>query len=29
MTGNCIDIDQSVQGGGNPPIPSVDDTPMP
>jgi NAD(P)-dependent dehydrogenase (short-subunit alcohol dehydrogenase family) len=29
MTGNCIDIDQSVQGGGNPPIPSIDDTPMP
>jgi NAD(P)-dependent dehydrogenase (short-subunit alcohol dehydrogenase family) len=29
MTGNCIDIDQSVQGAGDPPIPSVDDTPQP
>jgi NAD(P)-dependent dehydrogenase (short-subunit alcohol dehydrogenase family) len=26
MTGNEIDIDQSVQGAGDPPIPSVDDT---
>ena len=29
MTGNSIDIDQSVQGGGNPPIPGVEDTPQP
>ena len=29
MTGNCIDIDQSVQGGGDAPIPSIDDTPQP
>ena len=26
MTGNCIDIDQSVQGAGEPPIPGPDDT---
>ncbi len=26
MTGNCIDIDQSVQGAGDPPLPSDDDT---
>ncbi len=29
MTGACIDIDQSVQGAGDPPIPSVEDTPQP
>jgi NAD(P)-dependent dehydrogenase (short-subunit alcohol dehydrogenase family) len=29
MTGNCIDIDQSVQGAGDPPIPTIDDTPQP
>jgi NAD(P)-dependent dehydrogenase (short-subunit alcohol dehydrogenase family) len=29
LTGNCIDIDQSVQGAGDPPIPSVEDTPQP
>jgi NAD(P)-dependent dehydrogenase (short-subunit alcohol dehydrogenase family) len=29
MTGNCIDIDQSVQGAGDAPIPSIDDTPQP
>ena len=28
MTGNCIDIDQSVQGAGDPPIPSLADTPQ-
>jgi NAD(P)-dependent dehydrogenase (short-subunit alcohol dehydrogenase family) len=28
MTGNCIDVDQSVQGAGDPPIPGVDDTPQ-
>ncbi len=28
MTGNCIDIDQSVQGAGDPPIPSADETPQ-
>jgi NAD(P)-dependent dehydrogenase (short-subunit alcohol dehydrogenase family) len=27
MTGNCIDVDQSVQGAGDPPIPTADDTP--
>ena len=27
MTGNAIDIDQSVLGGGDPPIPSADETP--
>jgi NAD(P)-dependent dehydrogenase (short-subunit alcohol dehydrogenase family) len=26
MTGNCIDIDQSVQGGGDPPLPTAGDT---
>ena len=26
LTGNCIDVDQSVQGAGNPPIPGPDDT---
>ncbi|MEL6985877.1 MAG: oxidoreductase, partial [Actinomycetota bacterium] len=26
MTGNCIDLDQSVQGAGDPPIPGPDDT---
>ncbi|MDH3301659.1 MAG: SDR family oxidoreductase [Acidimicrobiia bacterium] len=26
MTGNVIDIDQSVQGAGNPPLPGADDT---
>ena len=26
LTGNCIDIDQSVQGAGDPPIPGPDDT---
>jgi NAD(P)-dependent dehydrogenase (short-subunit alcohol dehydrogenase family) len=26
MTGNCIDIDQSVQGAGDPPLPSDADT---
>jgi NAD(P)-dependent dehydrogenase (short-subunit alcohol dehydrogenase family) len=29
MTGNCIDVDQSVQGAGDPPIPSIDETPEP
>jgi NAD(P)-dependent dehydrogenase (short-subunit alcohol dehydrogenase family) len=29
MTGNCIDIDQSVQGAGDPPVPSAADTPQP
>lgn len=29
MTGNIIDIDQSVQGAGDPPIPSPDDTVWP
>jgi NAD(P)-dependent dehydrogenase (short-subunit alcohol dehydrogenase family) len=28
MTGNCIDVDQSVQGAGDPPIPSADETPQ-
>ncbi len=27
MTGNCIDIDQSVQGAGDAPIPSAEETP--
>ncbi len=27
MTGNLIDMDQSVQGAGDPPIPSADETP--
>ncbi len=26
LTGNCIDVDQSVQGAGDPPIPGPDDT---
>lgn len=26
MTGNCIDIDQSVQGAGDPPLPGAHDT---
>ena len=26
LTGNCIDVDQSVQGAGNPPLPGADDT---
>ena len=25
MTGNCLDIDQSVQGAGDPPLPGADD----
>jgi NAD(P)-dependent dehydrogenase (short-subunit alcohol dehydrogenase family) len=29
MTGNCIDIDQSVQGAGDPPLPSAGDTVSP
>ena len=29
LTGNCLDIDQSVQGAGDPPIPSLADTPQP
>jgi NAD(P)-dependent dehydrogenase (short-subunit alcohol dehydrogenase family) len=29
MTGNEIDIDQSVQGAGDPPLPSLDDTVSP
>jgi NAD(P)-dependent dehydrogenase (short-subunit alcohol dehydrogenase family) len=29
MTGNCIDVDQSVQGAGDPPIPAADDTIFP
>ena len=29
MTGNCIDLDQSVQGAGDPPIPSAAETPQP
>ena len=29
MTGNLIDVDQSVQGAGDPPIPSIDDTVSP
>jgi NAD(P)-dependent dehydrogenase (short-subunit alcohol dehydrogenase family) len=29
MTGNSIDIDQSVQGAGDPPSPSVAETPQP
>jgi NAD(P)-dependent dehydrogenase (short-subunit alcohol dehydrogenase family) len=29
MTGNCIDIDQSVQGAGDPPLPSASETPKP
>ena len=26
LTGNCIDVDQSVQGAGDPPLPGPDDT---
>jgi NAD(P)-dependent dehydrogenase (short-subunit alcohol dehydrogenase family) len=26
MTGNCIDLDQSVQGAGDPPLPGLSDT---
>ena len=29
LTGNCIDVDQSVQGAGNPPLPGPDDTVSP
>jgi NAD(P)-dependent dehydrogenase (short-subunit alcohol dehydrogenase family) len=29
MTGNCIDVDQSVQGAGDPPIPGPGDTVSP
>lgn len=29
LTGNIIDMDQSVQGAGNPPIPGLSDTPQP
>lgn len=29
MTGNCIDVDQSVQGAGDPPLPSAEETPQP
>ncbi len=29
LTGNCIDVDQSVQGAGDPPLPSDDDTVSP
>ncbi len=29
LTGNCIDVDQSVQGAGDAPIPRIDDTPVP
>ncbi len=29
LTGNCIDVDQSVQGAGDPPLPRADDTPQP
>jgi hypothetical protein len=28
LTGNCIDVDQSVQGAGDPPLPSADETPL-
>ena len=28
MTGNHIDMDQSVQGAGNPPMPSADEVPQ-
>jgi NAD(P)-dependent dehydrogenase (short-subunit alcohol dehydrogenase family) len=27
LTGNCIDVDQSVQGAGDPPLPGESDTP--
>ena len=26
LTGNCIDVDQSVQGAGDPPLPDASDT---
>ncbi len=29
LTGNCIDVDQSVQGAGDPPLPGVADTVSP
>jgi NAD(P)-dependent dehydrogenase (short-subunit alcohol dehydrogenase family) len=29
MTGNCIIMDQSVQGAGDPPLPSAEETPRP
>jgi NAD(P)-dependent dehydrogenase (short-subunit alcohol dehydrogenase family) len=29
MTGNCIDMDQSIQGAGDPPMPSAQDTVSP
>jgi len=29
MTGNCLDIDQSVQGAGDPPLPTASDTVSP
>jgi len=29
LTGNCIDVDQSVQGAGDPPLPRADDTVWP
>ena len=29
MTGNCLDIDQSVQGAGDPPLPTANDTVSP
>ena len=29
LTGNCIDVDQSVQGAGDPPLPSEADTVSP
>ena len=29
LTGNCIDVDQSVQGAGDPPLPSLEDTVYP
>jgi NAD(P)-dependent dehydrogenase (short-subunit alcohol dehydrogenase family) len=29
LTGNCIDVDQSVQGAGDPPLPGPDDTVWP
>lgn len=28
MTGNCIDLDQSVQGAGDPPVPTAEETPQ-
>ena len=29
LTGNCIDVDQSVTGAGDPPVPGWADTPLP